>query len=125
MLISNNCIKHSEVDNYNDGCDPDTTRSELLDIQIKGESLNDIKQAIKDHFDCTEECILINPCEFDDEKNRIDVQFLERKSGIIADKTNIEEWKKGNTRLWLVTYSFYFELLSDNIDLMEYVNNEQ
>ena len=118
MLTSNGCIKHSELDDFREGCDPGTSRSEFLDISIKGETLKDIKHALNDHFECTDDCMIVDPC--DDSKNRIDVQFLERKSGIIADQTNINNWKKGTTRLWLVIYSFHFSLVTDTINLEEY-----
>ena len=105
-------IKHSEVDNYNEGCDPSTSQSVGINIKLSGNSKGEIIEEIKNFLGLTTE-------EFNDysdfnacgEVGRIDVQILEDNNGVQASEHEIEEWKKGYKKLWLVDYSMYVEIV--------------
>jgi hypothetical protein len=50
--------------------------------------------------------VILNSCG---EAGRIDIQSMETEDGVPAVLHELESWKRGELRLWSVTYSFYAE----------------
>lgn len=74
-------IIHRELNNWTNGCDPDSTitqffggrnLSEFLPIEITGDTLQQLLLEIQNRFKVSKEALLLNSCE---ELGRLDVQF--------------------------------------------------
>lgn len=103
MYLIKNMIKHSELDKWEEGCDPDTSQLMMIDLSFENEDLSglieDVSKFLQSHD------YQIDPCE--DDQNRIDWQVMETASGLAASETDLERWKKGGINLYLCTYSVY------------------
>lgn len=99
----NGWSKFSEVDNYKEGCDPETTNNfcGLVSDSVDGI----IKRCME--FVGAES---LDSCE---EEGRLDIQVMETDEGIIAGDYDIKAWKKGSKRLWLCCYTFNVSLINE------------
>lgn len=105
MIKAKGYIKFSEVDIFEDGCQPDTAKTEFDDFtEFKGETKEEFLSEIKKYFDVDSDSLLLDSC---DEVGRIDVERMERKSGAKATNKDIELWKLGQKSLYAVIYSIY------------------
>lgn len=110
MLYTNGFHKHSELDNWENGCTGEYSAqfvrypSEFKDKQQAIKFVKDIAGEIdEDNFE-------FNACE---EAGRIDVQIQENENGERLTQQEWEDFKQGKIKAYLVTYSFYFKQLSD------------
>ena len=108
QLEVKNLIKFSEVDNYNEGCDPQTGTSFLVDVSFKEDTQSELLSSICHFLDIEDNPnnYMINSCE---EDGRIDFSLLENAEGYRATKNEVELWKKGRCKLWNAIYSAYVE----------------
>jgi hypothetical protein len=97
-----NVLKHSEVDIFEDGCQPDTSM-EFGTIEIfKVDTVDEILESVKNYG--------AEPYIFED---RLEVQRLENSDGSEATPHEIERWKIGKIKLWAVSYSFYISMVKE------------
>jgi len=97
--------KTIEVDDYNDGCLPDTFRDLGVFYTFQSSDLELTVERIKRHVD-------LDKCE--EFENRLEFSTLETDNGEHPSVDCYEAWKKGdikrfNTQMWLATYSVYLE----------------
>jgi hypothetical protein len=98
----NNFLKFAEEDNWKEGCDPNTTQSFMVDVSFYGATAEEVIQKAAEYLGVEEDGILRNSC---DEKGRVDFQLMEDADSTSPSKQQIKDWKKGNCRLWEVTYT--------------------
>jgi hypothetical protein len=97
-------IKFTEVDNYKDGCDPNTTQHQSGNDSFKGSTVQEVINKCMSFCGVTElDACLLDSCE---EYGRLDIQTLETDDGITAYDRSIKLWKQGKLQLWACTYSF-------------------
>lgn len=100
-------LKIAEVDSYEEGCDPDTTQMTDVDLYFKGTSPDDVIHRCAEYLGVDKDSIEKNVC--DDDDGRIDFSLMECDDSTVPNKNEIARWKKGQLRLWDVTYSGYVE----------------
>lgn len=88
--------KSVELDDYEKGCLLEGGSDFGCIETFKTDSMNEALKIIKSYGE---------PCIFDD---RLDVQKMENSDGYEPMEYQVEEWKKGNRKLYLARYSFYF-----------------
>lgn len=114
MFIVNGATKIAEEDNYQEGCLPDTSYMVDIDLSFRGATIEELIEQLKIYYG---EEYLVNPCE--DDPSRIDFQRMEDSEGCEASKNQIEAWKKGRFKLWVVTYTMNIEK-SETVNLDDY-----
>jgi hypothetical protein len=92
----------SEEDVYTEGCIPNSGNGGVLDIQFKGDTVEDVIEQIKDYYG--EDGMEINSC---DEPGRVDIHRLETADGIEPSERQLQQWREGDFRLWLCSYTYY------------------
>lgn len=102
---SKGCLKIAELDNFEHGCHG-KVQTMWIDVRASGETLDDVKTAIRDFCMCEEGALEINACA---EAGRIDAQVTENAEGYPPSESELELWKAGELELYAVTYSFQFE----------------
>lgn len=107
MLKIKGYLKFWEVDDFENGCDPDTSQS-YFDTQfnIQAETELELVEKVKGFFNTEDDSIVLNSC---DEDGRIDVQLMEDEEGCQPTKQELAQWKKGKKKLFCSTYSLYTE----------------
>ena len=116
--------KFSEIDNYENGCDPDSTQQVSIDYLIQSQDINDLIDKAMSFVGVSDfQNVLLNSCG---ENGRLDIQVYETEIGEAATQWNIEQWEKGNLTLYHCTYSAQVSLITenDNIDLLSLVNDK-
>jgi len=98
---SGKALKMVEVDNYKEGCLPESAQNFLIDVTFRNETKEEIIEDIKDYFDIEE--LEINAC---DEPGRIDFSILENGDGLSASNYEVKEWKEGNIILYHAIYTY-------------------
>lgn len=101
MYIVNGLLKTIEEEIWETGC----TRKynfHQIDYNFSHEFIDGLVNELKT-FTGSEDYEL-DSCE---EKGRIDFQVYEDENGCPASEKYILEWKAGNKRLWLCTYTAY------------------
>ena len=109
MLKTTGFLVISEVDKYDDGCDPDSTQMREDDSRFVGANDEEILEKIREYLGVEKDAILLNSCG---ENGRIDIQRMEDSEGCQPNKTQIQSWKKGRTVLYNVLYSTHVEQVS-------------
>jgi hypothetical protein len=94
-----------EEDSFEEGCIA-SYRSDGYSFKIEAETPEALYTKIMAQFDVDRDSLDINACE---EAGRIDVQRTEDAEGNQASATQIEQWKRGELKLYLADYSVYVE----------------
>lgn len=95
MFLFTANVVHREKDNFENGCDPDTSIThffgcDLEELTIEGKSLKELVKNICEHFNVDLNSILLDSCE---ELGRLDVQTYTK--GTSAIKCRYNSLKKG------------------------------
>lgn len=105
----------SEEDNWENGCLRDTEQVFDYDVKFEAKSLKELLVKIKEHFGVENEDMLLNSC---DVKGRLDIQRLEDEQGCKLYGYELEKWKHGKKKAWLVCYSYkVYEVDRKEVDL--------
>ena len=105
---TNGCLRMAEAYSFENGCIASSENYDVyVDYKIQGNTLAEVKRKIMDFIGCTEEDIMVNPCE--DDSSRIDAQCIENIEGYTPSNNELALWKEGKGILFAVTYSFSFE----------------
>lgn len=103
-------LKLAEVDSYNDGCDPDTTSMSEISVSFTGKTAIEVIGKAADFLGIEtsgpDNGTEVNVCG---EKGRVDFQGMECEDGSKPSASEIVAWKKGNLKLWAVTYTAMVE----------------
>ena len=108
-LEINGWLKIAEIDDYENGCQPDTAFMVDVDVNFHGATLEDLLEKVTGFFGVPLSEVAISACE---EPGRLDVTLLENKDGIAASQAEIERWRKGHLTLWDVTYTAQVETVT-------------
>lgn len=100
------CLKTAEVDIFEHGCQPETSRSYHIDVSISAESIPALVAKIHEFIGSRPRSEILDAC---DEKGRLDVQVMETDDGNPATDSDLDDWQDGKRRLWLCDYSFRVE----------------
>lgn len=108
MLEVNGCLKMSEQDDYNEGCLMETSQNSFIDYQWKARTKEEMIQQLMDFVGVTKEddAVELDACG---QQGRIDISRTENAEGFEPSKSQQDAWKRGNEKLWYVTYSFQVE----------------
>jgi hypothetical protein len=98
--------KFAEIDDYENGCLPETAINFRIDVKFKADTVDDLLEDIKNYFGVDDDAIELNSC---DEIGRIDIATLENADGYNANESEIELWKQGKIELWACTYTYYVD----------------
>ena len=99
-------LKHSEQDDYVEGCDPATSQTTPYDFSITGDTKQDILDKIIEYFGVDHKAITMDACE---EVGRVDISLMQDRNCFRADEAALNIWRSGKLDLWQVTYSGYLE----------------
>lgn len=102
---SKGCLKIAELDHFENGC-TGQAQTTWIDVRASGETLDEVKTAVRDFCMCDEDALEINAC---DEAGRIDAQVTENAEGYPPSDFELAQWREGELELYAVTYSFQFE----------------
>jgi len=97
----------SEEDSYLEGCLPETGRVADYNIEFTGDSPEEVKSSIMDHFLVDNDAIDIDSCG--DDPSRIDIARMEDESGLLASEEELEAFKKGEMKLYYAVYTGFLE----------------
>lgn len=106
MLEVNGWLKIAEEDNWEDGCQIDSTVSFSGDDRFAGRTIEDLIDDLLNFTGGEIDGVMLNCC---DEDGRIDIQVYEDEDGTPANPSQMERFKKGEERIWLATYTFMVE----------------
>src|SRR3972149_6804215 len=101
MYLVNGMIKHSELDDYEQGYMGNGSSCHI-DYVFKSDTIEDLINQIIEFTGHDDVCL--NAC---DELGRIDIQGMEDRLECAASEREIEAWKKDHIKLWAATYTCY------------------
>ena len=106
-----NLFKISEEDVYQDGCIAGSGRATEIDISFSGNTPDEVIEKVSSFLGMKkdDDGIEKNACDVD---GRVDFQKMENSDGETPSLREIENWKKGSCRLWLVFYSARVEMVT-------------
>lgn len=99
-------LKHTEQDDYVEGCDPATSQMSEIALSFEGSTKKEILDKIVEFFGVDRKIIELDACE---EAGRIDISFMEDNNSFRADEAALNIWRAGKLDLWLVTYTGHLE----------------
>ena len=102
MYTVTTVLKHAEQDVFSEGCLPESSFMTGFDLNIKAETFEGLIQELKIYLG---EYFQIDP--MGEDENRIDFQRMENEQGAEPSETEINNWKQGKEKLWLVNYTVY------------------
>lgn len=100
MLLVNGMYKSSELDDYDQGIIGDYN-SHFIDYSFNAETIEELINKLIEFTGHDDVCLNAYG-----EIGRIAIQGMEDSHGCKASPSELDEWKKGNMKLWAVTYSF-------------------
>lgn len=107
-------IKHSEMDDFKEGCLPETAVSQSVDHLMQASTIDDLITMAMRYCGCdAKENVILNSC---DELGRIDIQVMEDRDGIAASPHEIDRWKENDFTLFHTTYSFPVSRIREETD---------
>lgn len=106
MFESGKALKFIEEDNYENGCNPETSQSYTVEIEFKAETIPELLNQITEYYGVDIKDIEINSCG---ENGRIDIGIMEDQDSNKASKKDLELFKQGRKRLWYSVYTYYIE----------------
>ena len=105
----NSFIWHCEEDNFENGCDPETSETNTGEMGISSNKLTDVLEAVKLQLGCkNNDEIELNACE---EDGRIDFQFMSLKpfSVFRASDKSLSKFRSGDINLYFNCVSVYVD----------------
>lgn len=109
LYEANGWLKIAEKDNYNDGCNTDSSiHNEGGDRFCAGTLKDLISQLMQFAGTDDYESVLLDSCG---EDGRVDIQIMENDEGMTPSKSEMEQFKVGKRDLWLSGYIFHVEVV--------------
>jgi hypothetical protein len=108
MYEVNGWHKFGEQAHHEIGCDPDNYVSFSGNERFCAVTIPDLLIKLRGFVGVDDDNadVSLDAC---DEDGRVDINVLETADGYVADKWQIEEWKRDEIPLWFSTYTFYVE----------------
>ena len=94
--------KFWEEDNWESGCDPETSHSDYIDLKFTAKTIKDVISKVSEFLSVGLDGIELNSL---DEDGRIDFAGLENESGNKPSPSELEKWKLGKFKLYYVVYT--------------------
>jgi len=107
MYKINGFSKMVEVDDYKEGCLPETMQNFEINYVISGKTKEEVIKQVMNFLNVERDAIELNACE---ENGRIDIQTLEDADGCKASNGEIERWKRGELTLYAGYYVGYLTI---------------
>ena len=98
-------FKFAEEDVFNEGCIPGSGGADVVYIEFIAPTLNDLILKVKDYWGLDTQDLQLN----NDDVGHLEFQIYEDMEGNKATDNDIEQWKQGKKRLWLVCYTYRIE----------------
>lgn len=115
----------SELDNWEDGCQIDSSKSYFNDeFYLSAASMRELIAGLIKEFNATDiNDFLFDSCE---ELGRLELQVMQRVPFVQQKPSNetIKKWKSGKIDLYLTCYMFYVTRIEDELSLTETFKNE-
>lgn len=92
--------KITELDHFENGCDPDTTQDHGVIFKFKSSDLQMLKDRIKTHAD-------IDLSDAEEVEGRLETSKLETSEGYTANSVSIKDWQDGRISLYNAQFSIY------------------
>ena len=107
-------IKNAELDNYEEGVSirPEDGYYTDYGLKIIGDDIPELIEMIKHHFNVNTNAITLDTC---DEIGRLDIQLMENEDAEEPSEAQYEAFKRGECKLWAVTYTTYLKQDSGDI----------
>ena len=111
QLEVNGIRKHTEKDSYENGCDPDTSKSIYIEQTFKADTQEELIVTLHNLLDIPMKAgsYDINPCE--DGLNRIDFYAQENLRGKTPNEMELKLWRADHLELYSSIYSVYVDLV--------------
>ena len=109
QYITRGLLKFAEQDDYENGCNPDTTQAIEIDCTFTADSPDKLIKKISAFIGIDGDGIDKQIGKDLDEPGRVDFQGMECDDSTTPTKREMEQWKRGELRLWAVTYTAYIE----------------
>lgn len=100
MFIAKNFIVVSEIDNFDKGCDLDSSVTYWPGITLENESLDSLLEELATTFGIEKGELVLGAC---DEPSRVDFDWHSVKAGDTSKprESTLNEWKEGKRELYL------------------------
>lgn len=95
-------LKFVELDNYENGCDPDKGTSQYIELTFTGKTAEEVIHSAARFLDIKEDGIERNAC---DENGRVDFARTENEDTDEPTAAEWEAWKAGEIDLYYCVYS--------------------
>lgn len=95
-------LKFAELDNFENGCDPDKGTSQYIELTFTGKTAEAAIQAAAEFLGIKEDGIERNAC---DEDGRVDFARTENEDTDEPTAAELEAWKRGEIDLYYCVYS--------------------
>ncbi len=95
-------LKYTELDNFENGCDPDISTSQYIDLSFVGNTAEEVIQQAAKFFGIENNGIERNAC---DEDGRVDFSRTETEDTDEPSKAEYEAFKRGEIDLYYCVYS--------------------
>ena len=95
-------LKFAELDNYENGCDPDTSTTQYIELTFVGDTAEQAIQECAKFFGISEEGIERNAC---DEDGRVDFARTETEDTDEPSKAELKSFERGEIDLYYCVYS--------------------
>lgn len=109
--------KFTEEDIYDEGCIPESSSAQSVEVTFKGENSDSVIQQFCDFLGVNNdsESVEKNACE---EKGRVDIALMENGEGYQATPSQLAKWKNNNCRLWYAVYTGYVvKIIEEEVEL--------
>lgn len=94
--------KDAELDDWNDGCQPDTRVCFSGNEHFSAKDLDGLIKVLQDFF--WAEACTVGVC---DQPNRIDFVRMENGDGERPSEAELAEWREGKIKLWYAVYTVF------------------
>ncbi|UUW39250.1 hypothetical protein [Vibrio phage Artemius] len=118
MYLAKFNLKISEIDNFENGCDPFKSETQFInDLTFESDSLTSLMTKICKHFNVRMDSVLLNSC---DEIGRIDVQTYTKtlKGNKCTYDKYCEGFKNGEFDMWLNCFIGEITTKPQRVDLL-------
>jgi len=101
-------MKYAEEDIFEDGCQLNSTTTAFGDDRWSAPTVSNLVEQLRAFVPFTSDgdAMQLDACE---ELGRIDISGMETIDGNEPTVSQLEDWKRGEYRLWYVTYTFQVE----------------
>jgi len=102
--------KRAEVDSYEDGCDPTTSKCIIWEsVNFSSPTLEGLFRRLGEHYYIDIDDLWLADDDDDGTISRVGFNQMETRDGYKASEQELAEWKEGKLTLYLCDYDFLIE----------------